>query len=225
LEDLLALEIDTIHGLRPGDGVVRRLRRAEPLAVLAWSPGARVLAVGDRAAAFAALDDEPFAPEIVPAAVLRLARALAATAVTGGPSFVFPDALPELPARLPIVGSDAEGRAAARSFRRPDNWEPDEWLALIAGEIGEWAMALDGEDPVSICHTPASTDESADAGTWTRADHRRKGLAAATARAWSLLERRRRRVLFYSTAADNHASRGVARRLGLRPLGWLWTIR
>jgi RimJ/RimL family protein N-acetyltransferase len=32
------------------------------------------------------------------------------------------------------------------------------------------------------------------------------------------------RTAFYSTSEDNLASQGVARRLGLRPLGQWWTV-
>ncbi|MER6500258.1 hypothetical protein ABT218_12910 [Streptomyces sp. NPDC001455] len=43
--------------------------------------------------------------------------------------------------------------------------------------------------------------------------------------AWAARERRNKETLFYSTSSDNHASRSVARRLGLTPLGWIWTMR
>ncbi|WP_240151097.1 MULTISPECIES: hypothetical protein [Streptomyces] len=43
--------------------------------------------------------------------------------------------------------------------------------------------------------------------------------------AWSQRERRHKEVLFHSTTAANHASRSVARTLGLTPPGWIWTVR
>jgi hypothetical protein len=238
-EQLLALEIDTIHGLVPGSfAVARRLRKPGVHAVLGWSRDAGVLALSDRVATRAGeLADrprEPFAPDVVPEIVERLAgviRAMvpeATVTVSGGPCFVFPEELVELPAPLPIVASGPEGPEGhdrARDLVRPANWEPGEWQELVAGHLGTWAMALDGDHPVSICHSPAATDGGVEAGVWTRADHRGAGLAPAVTRAWWSLERRRGRVLFYSTSADNHASRAVARKLRLHPLGWLWTIR
>jgi hypothetical protein len=126
---------------------------------------------------------------------------------------------------LPIVVSDDAGVLAAQRFVRPDNWEVCEWQQLICGELGPWAMAVNDLQPVSICHTPSATPTSAEAGVWTRPDHRGAGLAAAVTVAWWKLERRRREVLFYSTGRDNLASRSVAAKLRLLPLGWLWTIK
>ena len=179
-------------------------------------------------------------PHIVAAlrdtALRDTARNNGGSTVTDGPIFTFPDEVPVIDADLPIICSDATGTDRARALARPDNWGPDEWDALVRGDLGSWAMAIAGRDPiagrepsagrepVSICHTPASNDESAEAGVWTRADHRGSGLALATVRAWWERERHHRSVLFYSTTSDNLASRAVARKLGLVPLGWLWKV-
>jgi hypothetical protein len=236
-EYLLSLQIDNIYGLVPGPpGGVRRLVKADVHAVFGWSPRAAVLAITERVARLTttidAVSGAGFAPEVVPP-VVELLRAVidqdapgSKVKVAGGPSFVFPDALPALPpVSLFVIASDGEGIARARQLVRPSNWEPDEWQELVSGALGHWAMALDGEHPVSICHTPGGGDDSVECGVWTRADHRGAGLATATAKAWWVLERQRKRIQFYSTDHDNLASRGVARRLGLQPLGWLWTIR
>jgi RimJ/RimL family protein N-acetyltransferase len=113
----------------------------------------------------------------------------------------------------------------ARRLTRPDNWEPGEWDQLTRGEIGQWAMAIRNHEPVSICHTPAASTNGAEAGVWTRPDHRGAGLAPAVTASWQRLERTRHRTLFYSTDRNNLASRAVARKLALLPLGWLWTVR
>jgi hypothetical protein len=236
-EYLLNLEIDTIYQLVPGSpGALRRLAKTDVHAVFGWSPAAAVLAVTDRVAklttAVGAVSSAGFAPDVVPPVVERLRAAIEQDApgpkrkLAGGPSFVFPEQLPALPAvSLPVIALGTAGLARAQQLVRPSNWEPDEWQQLLSGELGPWAMAIDGEHPVSITHTPGGNDDGVECGVWTRADHRGAGLATATARAWWAQERVRKRILFYSTDHDNLASRGVARRLGLRPLGWLWTIR
>ncbi|MFE0172051.1 GNAT family N-acetyltransferase [Streptomyces sp. NPDC059002] len=231
-KDLLALEVDVIHGLgtRPvGD----RATVTDPSvrAVWSWSPRARLLALGPGVEDPGPVDvaAQPYTPEEIPAALTRLAAALEtpgdAARIQGGPCFTFPDRLAEpSPAPLPLLVSDAEGRRAARQLSRPGNWQPGEWQELISGAAGEWAMAVHDSEPVSICHTPAANARAAEAGIWTRADHRGRGLAPAAVAAWSRRAGKGRDVLFYSTTVDNHASRAVARTLGLRPLGWIWVV-
>lgn len=103
-------------------------------------------------------------------------------------------------------------------------WSEKEWRDLIDGALGPWAMAVDGGRVVSICHSSRLSDRAATAGTWTAPDHRGRGLAAATTAAWSTLFDRTTHDLFYSTAADNHSSQNVAKRLNLRQIGWLWGL-
>ncbi|MEU5160223.1 GNAT family N-acetyltransferase [Streptomyces sp. NPDC020875] len=230
-ERLLALEIDANYGLVP-DPVPGRATLRDPsvLAVCAWSPRVRILALAPGLPRPASLDGikQEYGPDRVPDALQRLAAPLGGRSVSveGGPCFVFPDRLtvPE-PAPLPVITSTAEGRDAARDLVRPDNWQPDEWDELIGGRMGEWAMAVHDREPVSICFTPASNATAAEAGVWTRPDFRGKRLAPAVVAAWSERVRRTKPVLFYSTEADNHASRSVARALGLTPLGAIWTAR
>ncbi|SHN21624.1 MULTISPECIES: GNAT family N-acetyltransferase [Streptomyces] len=84
---------------------------------------------------------------------------------------------------------------------------------------------MHGTAPVSICHTPEANATAAEAGIWTRADFRGRGLAAAVVAAWARRAARGKQVLFHSTGVTNHASRSVARALGLTPPGWLWSLR
>ncbi|MEU6819193.1 GNAT family N-acetyltransferase [Streptomyces atriruber] len=245
-EELLALEVDVIHGLGPGGGDgSSRVTDPSVRAVVAWSPGARVLALGAEgsrgsralrdADGFGDLGDlgdagQAYAPGEPPEVLVRIAAACAAAgdpaSLRGGPCFTFPERLgADFPSPLPLLLSDAEGRSAARELARPDNWQPGEWAELISGAAGEWAMAVRDGSPVSICHTPAANGRAAEAGIWTRADFRGRGLAPAAVAAWSRRARLGKEVLFYSTTADNHASRSVARTLGLAPLGWIWTVR
>lgn len=234
-ERLLALEVDVNYGLspayggsRPGDAV----KDPTVLAVWAWSPGARLLALGSGVVAPpGVMEDElqAYGPDDPPDALLRLAASLLgdrAVSVEGGPCFVFPPQLTALaPAPLPLLVSTPEGMSVARQLVRPDNWGPGEWSELIGGRLGEWAMAVHDGAPVSICHTPVSNNTAAEAGIWTRPDFRGRGLAPSVVAAWSGRARQVKDVLFYSTTATNHASRSVARSLGLRPLGWIWTAR
>ncbi|EPH45211.1 GNAT family N-acetyltransferase [Streptomyces aurantiacus] len=241
-ERLLALEVDAIHGLVPDSGNPPALRDETMLAVWAWSPRARLLALGPGVGCPDRVDDaretngpgqapgapETYSPGLVPGAVARIAAALGdrAGAVEGGPCWLFPARLAvSVPSPLPVLVSTAEGRAVARRLDRPANWGACEWAELIGGDLGEWAMAVHGREPVSICHTPAANGIAAEAGIWTRPDFRGRGIATACVAAWSERERHTKDVLFYSTTAANHASQSVARALGLVPLGWIWRVR
>lgn len=238
---LIWTEVDVIRGLVeiPG-GKLHRLTGDGCLAVIGWSPDAHVAAVSDpmrelmqRAGVrWPGFDPAAYEPEGVPPALERLRDLLSRSSlpapltITGGPTWVFPRHLARTrtpPA--PIIVSTVGGSARARTLDRPANWEPDEWAALVGGRLGPWAMALEGSAPISICHTPAATDNGAEAGVWTREDRRRRGLTAAVTRRWWERERGSGRTLFYSTTRENQASQGVARTLGLTPLGWLWTLR
>ncbi|MYY09363.1 GNAT family N-acetyltransferase [Streptomyces sp. SID4919] len=231
-ERLLALEIDANHGLAPDADTPCRTTLRDPsvLAVWAWSPHARHLALAPGLTLPSSVDglEEKYSPGRLPEALRRLVASLhdRTVHVEGGPCFVFPDrlAVPD-PTPLPLIASTTDGRRTAGHLIRPDNWQPDEWNELVNGRMGEWAMAVHDREPVSICFTPASNATAAEAGVWTRPDFRGKRLAPAVVAAWSQREHRTRTVLFYSTTADNHASRSVARALGLTPLGWIWTAR
>lgn len=233
---LLERELDAIFGLQAGPGAFPLVVDPSIRVVVAWSPRASVLAVSREVE----LDestvkvDEPYSPGAVPGIISTLAERLQRTdtdgvdgppTVEGGPTFLIPPDVAAPAVDLPIVVSDDSGMTRAASFERPDNWEEDEWLDLTQGRIGEWAMAHHDDEPVSICHTPASTEEVAEAGVWTREDFRGRGLAPATLVAWARRERNNKEALFYSTWADNSESLGVARKLRLPPLGWIWIIR
>jgi GNAT acetyltransferase-like protein len=228
-EYLLGLEIATVFGLRPDPvGGPPRLIKPDTAAVLACSPATAVLALGAQVSTAdipSTLGPPPYDPAAAPEVLKDLGRALGLDNLSGGPSYVFPVDLPPVNPALPVIVSDHAGRERAARLDRPDNWEPDEWAELAAGALGPWAMALDGNCPVSITFTPESAATSAEAGAWTRPDHRGHGLAEAVTRAWWQLQRPVKSVLYYSTDADNLASQAVARKLGLIPLGWIWTLR
>lgn len=208
--------------------------------VVGWSDEARVLAVGrqarqtldDELGTMARWDDAGYEPGKVPGVISELSARLEQRwpakkiTVTGGPCFTFPDqAGSNLSDPLPLIVSDPAGRERASQLGRPGNWRPREWAGLIDGNLGSWAFAVDGSSVVSICHTPAANHEASEAGVWTREDYRGRGLAPSVVRAWWSWEGQFKDALFYSTTGDNHASRAVARKLGLKPLGWLWVAQ
>ena len=107
----------------------------------------------------------------------------------------------------------------------PGNWEPIEWNELLDGDLGPWTMATEGARVISICHTPRPmTAAAAECGVWTDPAFRGRGHAAAVTDAWAAMLLPSGRHLFYSTRADNISSQRVAARLGLRPIGWTWTV-
>jgi GNAT superfamily N-acetyltransferase len=235
---LISLELDAIFGLAPGeDGTEQVLLDRDKKAVFAWSPAGRVFAlnpdIGIDFTESAAGLEEDYVPAELPQTVKEFAEAVrdsdpdSPVAVEGGPSFLIPSALPpapQLPTGVEIIVSDPAGQDAARLLHRPDNWGPDEWPDLIEGRLGAWAMAVRDAEPVAICFTPASNDSVAEAGVWTRPDHRGHGLASAVVWAWADHERPSGRTLLYSTWADNTASQAVAHKMGLSPLGWIWKV-
>jgi hypothetical protein len=78
-----------------------------------------------------------------------------------------------------LIGPDVTFRATADLVRsdgaevgplrtaNPGNWGADEWQALLDGHLGPWVMARQGEQIISICHTPVSNSIAAEAGVWT----------------------------------------------------------
>jgi RimJ/RimL family protein N-acetyltransferase len=141
---------------------------------------------------------------------------------SAGPSFVFPDTVPR---RLDAHLERSDGPTAALREANPGNWHPVEWDELLDGRLGPWVMVVDRGRVVSICHTPRPvTARAAECGVWTHPAFRGRGLGAAVTAEWAAVMRSPGRHLFYSTEAQNLSSQGVARRLGLRPLGWTWRL-
>ncbi len=153
----------------------------------------------------------------------ELLAPLGPTTVTCGPSYLV-QSTPALPSEAQLFTS-AQPAPSLMSAGRPRAWwQPHEWEDLMAGRLGPWAIAMDGPRVVALCHTPRAGHGAAEAGVWTHPDARRRGHATAVTAAWAGIARRDHGVLFYSTSERNSASQGVARRLGLRPLGWIWQV-
>ena len=95
----------------------------------------------------------------------------------------------------------------------------------MSGALGPWALALAGNDTVCVCFSSRRTSSAAEAGVWTRLDYRGQRLAAATVAAWTTLEMKQKKYVFYSTARENSASRSVAIQLGMSEVGWIWKVQ
>jgi len=140
-------------------------------------------------------------------------KALLGEHVGGGPSFGFPDAIDD-PGETCIVDDE---RALETNFR---GWLPGEIAGGCAPVI---AVIVDGA-PASICFCARRTDAAAEAGVNTGERYRGRGLAGRVTAAWGRAMRDSGRVPIYSTAWTNHASRAVARKLGLVASACTWTI-
>lgn len=132
-----------------------------------------------------------------------------------GPSYVFPDAVPAPHGPIEI----------------------DAWNVPLARETYPWLVAEHAAWPpcfgvlcdgavVSICFSARLAPDAAAAGVDTLPAYRGRGFATAVTAAWGRAIRASGRTAFYGTSHDNHASQGVARRLGLRPIGVAasWTL-
>ncbi|HWB77584.1 MAG TPA: GNAT family N-acetyltransferase [Nannocystaceae bacterium] len=105
----------------------------------------------------------------------------------------------------------------------PGNWHPIEWLELLDGRLGPWAMVVAERRVLSICHTPVPlTAATAEPGTWTTPDARGRGYAAAATAEWVAMLRPSGRRLFYVHDVANRSSQRVAERLRARMIGWAW---
>ena len=114
---------------------------------------------------------------------------------------------------------------AANSLQQPPTWDDEEWPKLLSGGFGPWAMVVDGDRMLSLCHCARLAPAGVEAGTWTAEDVRGRGLAAAATAAWAEACRSLPGHVFYSTDRANIASQRVAARLKLPLIGQLWKFR
>lgn len=226
---LLGLEMDVLWGT----DAYGRDEPAPLVAVAAASDGCAVRISSSVPPALAAqvrLDESVLSgtgdPSRRPPELDRWAELLAPVVpvtVSEGPSY-----LVKSPRSVSGVGqmhTSAQMVPAMLAAARPQAWwQPQEWEELLTGRLGPWAIAMDGSHVVALCHTPRSRHGSAEAGVWTHPDARRRGHAAAVTAAWADVagEGSRRALLQHLRAQPRFP--GVARRLGLRPLGWIWRV-
>lgn len=145
--------------------------------------------------------------------------------VTVGPGYDARDPKPQPePAIGRLIRSDRPDPVIT-DLKVPITWEADEWVDLVAGKYGPWAMIIDGDRVLSICHSARLAPQGVEAGTWTVDDARGRGLAAAATAAWADACRPLPGLVFYSTDANNRSSQQVAARLELPLVGQLWKYR
>jgi RimJ/RimL family protein N-acetyltransferase len=122
----------------------------------------------------------------------------------GGPAYRFPESIAS-PGNV-VQLTDTNRDLARDSFR----WLYDD----LPGWAPAFAVVDDGV-AVSVCYSSRNGIDAAEAGVDTQSDYRGRGYAPAVTAAWAAAIRASGRIPLYSTAWDNHASRAVARRLGL----------
>lgn len=100
------------------------------------------------------------------------------------------------------------------------------WSSLLAREWADGVLdsqpcvvVLEGDDMASICCSSRTSPQASEAGVETMEPYRGRGYATAAVAAWAREVRALGREPLYSTSWDNHASRAVARRLGLIQYG------
>ena len=222
--DLLAAEIDVIWG------PTRRAPEAPPSVVIGQAGRQLIIMVRDDL-------DPPTADRVVriateqglpsgSAAIRELLEAsLGPVEATVGPGYDGRNPSPQPPPAIGrLIRSDQHDPVVDR-LRTPITWEADEWSDLLAGAYGPWAMIIDGDRVLSICHCARLAPEGVEAGTWTVDDSRGRGLAAAATAAWAETCRPLPGLVFYSTDINNRSSQQVAARLGLPLVGQLWKFR
>lgn len=121
----------------------------------------------------------------------------------GGPAYSFPDILVRPLDAIP-VSADENAGAVRDTFP---------WVVLPAWQPC-FAIVRDGV-AVSVCFTSRNGARAVEAGANTLSDFRGRGFASAATAAWGAAVRATGRIPLYSTAWNNLASQGVARRLGL----------
>jgi RimJ/RimL family protein N-acetyltransferase len=132
--------------------------------------------------------------------------------VRTGPTFLFPNRIPHADGTVVVDRLDL----LERNFH---GWTADE----IPTRSPIMAV-IEGGYPVSICFCSRKTDSVAEAGVETVEAFRGRGLAPLVTAAWAAAIRSSGRTPVYSTFWENHASRAVARKLGLIHHASDWSI-
>lgn len=131
----------------------------------------------------------------------------------GGPTYAFPAALPDPAGVVRITAANAALVQTAfpilfRSFAA---------VPLCFAAVRDGAA-------VAVCFSSRSGPRAVEAEVETLPAYRGRGYAVAVTAAWGRAAQAAGGVPLYTTSWENHASQGVARRLGLRQYAtdWWW---
>ncbi len=130
-----------------------------------------------------------------------------------GPAFAFPAMIPAPSGVVPITSANSHLLLS----HYPDV------LADLDMSQPCVARVEDGQ-AVSVCFSARIIAQAAEAGVNTLPSARARGHATAVTAGWALAVPEQGAVPLYSTSWDNHASQGVARRLGLTLYGADWHL-
>lgn len=222
--ELLTAEIGIIWG------PTRRAPEAPPSVVIGQTDEQAIILVRDDLAPQLAdevlgIVTEQGLPASSAAVVMALEPTLGLVEATVGPGYDSRHPRQQPPPALGRLIRSDQADPVITELRIPITWEADEWAELLAGAYGPWAMIIDADRVLSICHCARLAAEGVEAGTWTVDDARGRGLAAAATAAWADACRSLPGLVFYSTGANNRSSQRVAARLGLPLVGQLWKYR
>ena len=132
-----------------------------------------------------------------------------------GPAFDFPEALPAAGLATEIL-TEPHATASVAELA---------WLRDATADARPFAVARNERgEVVAVCHSARSTASAAEAGVETASTYRGRGFAGAVVSRWAEAVRAEGRVPIYSTQWTNHASRAVARKLGLVAFGEDYSI-
>ncbi|HYF62568.1 MAG TPA: GNAT family N-acetyltransferase [Herpetosiphonaceae bacterium] len=89
---------------------------------------------------------------------------------------------------------------------------------------GPLVAAVADDRAVAVCYCARLTAVAAEAGVDTTESARGHGHGRAAVAGWAAAIRQRGLLPLYSTSWDNHASRGIARRLGMLAYADTWSV-
>ncbi len=170
-----------------------------------WAVSAH-LPPGERRVLDAALAAEPTVPALGALEATAPVIGALAGALYRGPAYVFP----------PRVAAPAIAVAVVEDVRALRTVAELAWVREASPAAHPICVATDDAGVVvAVCHSSRSLPTAAAAGVETAEAYRGAGLGTAVVAGWARAVLAQGREPHYGTTWSNHASRGIARRLGL----------
>lgn len=158
-------------------------------------------------------------PQLLPPQATAIRAALQAHAPiadeAAGPSYWMPSA-PPVPATTVVITPDT-----AHLLTQHFPWKQSQRALHAAGPL---VATVVGQHAVAICSCARLTAVAAEAGVETTAAAQGHGYGTAAVAGWAAALRARGILPMYSTSWDNHASQGIARRLGMIAYADTWWV-